>query len=149
PSGKRLLTSSTSSPEAFDVDTGVSLGKHPSLNGFSHAFFRDERVAVWTQRSHDFRTPMKGWVHVWDVVANADAGTFVIPAARFQFAQPARRGAELWLFRSTGPVEIDRIDCYDVAAGKLVRTLQLDTLKPLAPEERHGPGRLIHTPGNK
>ncbi len=60
-------------------------------------------------------------VFVWDVVQNADAGTFAIADARFRHAFPARGGAELWLFRYVGRFEVE---CYDLAAKRLARTIR-------------------------
>ena len=130
PGGTRLLISGTVSAEAFDVDTGKSLGHPTNTYRFSHAFFRDESVAVWTQRSHEFNKPKGRKVYVWDVVKNADAGTFEIADDRFEVAYPAKDGAELWLFQSAGRFEIE---CYDVAAGKLARIIKPDPDVPGKP----------------
>ena len=130
PGGKRLLISGTSSPEAFDVDTAKSLCKPTGTYRFSHAFFRDESVAVWTQRSHDVSKPEKRKVFVWDVVKNADAGTFEVADDRFRGAYPVRNGAELWLFQSAERFEVE---CYDVAAMKLGRTIKPEPDAPGKP----------------
>ncbi len=130
PGGTRLLTSGTSAPEAFDVDAGKSLGEPTNARRFSHAYFRDDRVAVWTQRSHDFSNPRKRTVYVRDVVANADAGTFEVADDRFEVAYPVRAGAELWLFRTGDRFEVE---CYDVAAKKLARTVHPEPDAPGQP----------------
>ena len=120
PSGERLITSSTGSPEAFDVNAGESLGKLLDTNQFCDAFLRDDGVAVWAVRSYERSKLSKGKVFVWDVVKNADAGTFEIADNRFSDAFPARNGAELWLFRYVGRFEVE---CYNVKTKKLARSI--------------------------
>ena len=120
PGGERLVTASTSSPEAFDVDAGTSLGLLRDTHGFTNASFRDESVVVWAACNQDRSKLLKGKVFVWDVDKNADAGTFEIADARFSHAYPARDGTELWLFRYVGRFEVE---CYDVATKRLARTI--------------------------
>jgi hypothetical protein len=129
PSGKRVVVRGVAMPEAFDVDSHKSLGKLPA-GTFSHAFFRDEDTVVYTQCSHNFPMPSKGKITVWDVAKNKDAGSFEIPDDRFSAAMPARNASEFWLFMSAGRFEVE---CYDLAAKKLTRTVHPEPAYPNQP----------------
>ncbi len=102
----------------------------------SHVFFRNDSILVTTARSYDFPKASKGRVTLWDIQKNADAGSFDIPDNRFSAALVTKRGKELWLFMSKDKFEVQ---CYDLDAKSLVRTIKPETDTPNLPyhQRRH------------
>src|SRR5262249_13566456 len=114
PSGKLLLTSDIVKQQVFDIDSKKAIA---NLSAFlSHAFFRDDKALVTTQRSHMFTDARKGKITIWNIPANADGGSFEIADDRFNNALPAKNGKEFWLFMSHDKFEVE---CYDLDAKKL------------------------------
>jgi hypothetical protein len=115
----------------YDVASGKRLATLPGWV-YAHAFFRGEDTVVATQHGHNSMKPKMAVVTVWDVATDRDAGSFKVPDRGFGDAFPAKDGAELWLFQSAGRWEVE---CWDVAAKALVRTVTPDApptaLKPM------------------
>jgi WD40 repeat protein len=134
PSGKRLLGSgSMFDSTVYDVDTKKPLAQLPI--SFSHGFFRDEHKVAVTGRSYSFETPAKGQITQWDIEKNADAGSFEVPDKRFSVALPAKNGKEFWLFMAKDKFEVE---CYDLDAKKLARTVKPEPEEPNKPYHDSG-----------
>jgi WD40 repeat protein len=134
PSGK-LVTASLNQ-DVYDVDSKKSVARLPSESLYwSHAFFRDDSILVVTSRSYEFDKQSPGRITIWNITKNADAGSFAIPDHRFEMALPAKGGKELWLFMGNKKFEVE---CYDLNAKKLARTVKPELDDPKTPYTSSG-----------
>jgi WD40 repeat protein len=128
PSGKLLLVADVFKQEVYDIESKKAIA---NLSGFmSHAFFPDDKTLVSTQRSGMFANATKGKITIWNIAANADGGSFEVPDDRFNNALPAKNGKEFWLFMSHEKFEVE---CYDLDAKKLARTIKPEPEDPKQP----------------
>lgn len=131
PSGKRVLTSE--SQGLYDIDSKKSVGRAPTA--FPNAFLLDDTTLVSVERSYNFPQHSKGKIVIWDAAKNAEIRSFEIPDNRFSLALPAKGGKEIWLFMAHQKFEVE---CYDLEAKKLVRTIKPESDDPNRPYTSSG-----------
>ncbi len=108
PSGALVCTQSRGVSAVWDVKNRKRPARLPIM--LYSAFFVGEDIVVATENPKLELGHQPGKVTVWNVSANADAGSFDIADHRVVEAFPVRDGAEIWLVVGGDKFEIERYD---------------------------------------